>query len=242
MARITEKLAIIACAMVPLAGVFFLGWSAATAIVLMWLDAYLFSFRVVPVMMCLSRADVQTDRNTATPVDWVAAFSISLFCWIFLTVPVSIASKPLGQLVAFLKPGGFEAEVYDLVFDAPWAFALLVAARMHQAFNDRKAARAVGKRGFVVLLKALAAVVACKGGLLFLLGSVAMMLVYDFPRIPGIFLVLAVSALAAVELYALRWFEPLRATGTPTEPPLVEAIRDLDGREVESKSAAAAGK
>jgi hypothetical protein len=242
MARITEKLAIVACAAVPLAGVFFLGWSAATAIVLLWLDAYLLSLRTIPVTARLIKEDVQTDRPTTIAMKWVIAFCGGLFCWVFITVPVSIASAPLGRLVAFLKPGGFEAEVYDLVFDAPLAFAMLVAARMHQAANDRKAARVLGDRGFVLLLKALAAAVACKGGVLFLLGSVAMMLVYDFPRVPGVFLVVAVFAVAAVELYALRWFRPLRPADAAIEPPLVEIIQDLDGREAESTSAAAAEK
>ena len=126
MTRPTEKLAIVISLLVPLAGVFFLGWSAATAIYLLWLDAYLVSFRLIPVTMYLARASIKRDpEESRNPViDWITLPSLALFAWAFLSLPVTIAGGALAEFVSLFKQGGFEGEAYGLILQSPWAFAV----------------------------------------------------------------------------------------------------------------------
>ena len=197
------------------------------------LDAYLSSLRMIPANLYLIQKYQEWDpldpRNPV--IDWICHLGLATFMWIFLALPVMIAAGFLDVLVKQFHPGGFEPVAYDLIFDTPWFFALLVGGRLFLCVREFAVARAAGESRFAEMIKNLYGLLFCKGVVLFALGSwISLFGVAGFNSETTL-VAAAIVGLVAFEWYADRWFhpDPRPDADTPAKKPL-EIVRGFDGR------------
>jgi hypothetical protein len=228
-----ERVVTAVCGLVPLAGLAFFGWNVATVIFMLWLDAYLASLRMIPANLYLINQDLV--RNPQDPknrvLDLIGGLGLATVMWMFLALPVMIAGKYLDNLVSQFHPGGFEAEAYDLFFDAPWWFALLAGGRLFQCAREFGAIRAAGASRFGEMLKAEYGLLLCKGVALFALAAWA--LLFGLAGFKGEVMLVAtvIIGLVAIEWYADYWLHRAQPpdTGSALKKKL-EVIHGFDGR------------
>jgi hypothetical protein len=222
-----ERAAIVICGLVPLAGLVYFGWSAAMVIYMLWLDAYLASLRMIPANLYLIDKHLQRDpMDPLNPViDRICGLGLATVMWMFLALPVTIAYPYLDNLVSQFHRGGLKAEAYDLIFDAPWWFALLAGSRSFQCAREFVVARATGPSRFAEALKAQYGLLLCKGVALFALALWAPAFSLAGPRGLEVFVGMAVVGLTAAEWYAEHWLKP-----KPRAAKRLEVIHSFDGR------------
>ena len=228
--RLLARASIVVCGLVPLVGVVFLGWSAANLIYLLWLDAFLSSMRMIPANVHLINKDM---THAPGPVPWVKNIPriyLGIVLWTFLALPVMIAGKSLDGMVAAVDRGGFEAQAGDLIFDAPWSFAVMIGSRLFQGAQEFAVARASAPARCAELLKILYGFTLCKGAVLFSVTAVCGLLAVGGAGSLEICAGAIIIGLVAMELYADRsFYSSLPAANPPARKPL-EIIHGFDGR------------
>ena len=228
--RFSARAAIVACGLVPLTGVAFLGWSAANVMFVLWLDAFLSSLRMIPANVHLINRDMTDVPGPFPSVRRIPRIYLGIVLWTFLALPVMLAGRYLDGMVAAVDRGGFEAQAVDLFFDAPWSFAVLVGSRLFQGAQEFAVARASAPARCAELLKILYGFTLFKGFVLFAVTAVCSLFAIGGARVLEICAGAIIIGLVAAELYADRWFYSSRPAATPPARKPVEIIHGFDGR------------